>query len=98
MMGTQLQTDRQSKLLFILFCIGACLLPISKAQTNQPLSQRPPIWSVEPKKGGYSLSTYRSLRRSVGGETLKIQFLDDRRLALACLTPEEIPAKPIGPA
>ena len=98
MIGTQSQTDRQSKLLFILFCIGACLLPISKAQTNQPLSQHPPIWSVEPKKVGYSLSTYRYFRATIGGDRVKIQFLDDRRLALAWLTPDEIPAKPIGPA
>jgi hypothetical protein len=95
----QWQTELRSKLLFALICIGSCLLPISRSQTNQaPLSQLPPIWSVEPKQVGYGLSTNRYFRATVGGDRVKIQFLDDPRLALAWLTPDEIPAKPIGPA
>jgi hypothetical protein len=91
-----LQTDRQSKLLFILLCIGACLLPVSKAQTQQPpLSQQPPMWSLKANQAGYHLSTYFLAR--VGDDKVKIQFLDDQRLALAWLTPDEAREKPVGP-
>jgi hypothetical protein len=47
---------------------------------------------------GYKLSVSRNFRPTVGVDRVKIQFLDDQRLSLAWLTPDEIPQKPIGPS
>jgi hypothetical protein len=96
MMRLILKTERRSKFLFLL-CIGACLLPISNAQIKQPsLSQQSPIWFSKPKQVGYNLSTSTSFRPTVGADRVKIQFLDDQRLALAWLTLDEIGEGPIG--
>ena len=98
MMPSQSQTERRGKLLFLLLCMGACL-PMSMAQSNQPpLSQERPIWAVKAKQVGYKSSMFRNFRPTVGGDRVKIQFLDDQRLALAWLTPDETGAKLIGPA
>ncbi len=82
-------------------CLTASLvcLPILRAQTGQPpLTKQAPLWSVKPKEVGYSLSVFRNFRPMVGGDRVKIQFLDNRRLALAWLTPVETQEKTIGPA
>jgi hypothetical protein len=39
---------------------------------------------------------FKNFRPTVGGDRVRIQFLDDQRLALAWLTPDKIAAKPIG--
>ena len=71
---------------------------MSKAQTNQPpLSQEPPIWSDKPKQVGYDPSMFRKFRPTVGGDRVRIQFLDDHRLTLSWLTPDNIEGKLIGP-
>jgi hypothetical protein len=94
-MPSLLKTTGRSKFLFLL-CIVA-LLPISKAQVRQPpLSQLSPIWFIKPKQVGYRLSTSTYFRPTVGGDRVKIQFLDSGKLALAWLTPDEVAAKPIG--
>jgi hypothetical protein len=80
--------------------LGTSLLCPSfpKAQTTQPrLSQQAPLWSAPPRQVGYSRSASINFHPTVGGDTVKIQFLDDQRLALAWLTPDETPQKPIGP-
>ncbi len=98
MVPSQSGTERCCKLLLLLLCIGACLLPISRAQTNQPpLSQAPPIWSDKPTKVGYDPSMFSKFRPTVGGDRVRIQFLDNQRLALAWLTPDKIEGKLIGP-
>jgi hypothetical protein len=84
-----------------LVLLGASLvcLPVLRAQTSQPpLTQQAPLWSAKPKQVGYSLSVVVGhFRPSVGGDRVKIQFLNDQRLALAWLTFDEIGQKPIGP-
>jgi len=97
-MPSQSLTERRSKLLLLVLCIGACLLPMLKAQTKQPpLSQEPPVWSLKPEQVGYNLSAFKNFRPTVGGDRVKIQFVDDQRLALAWLTPDEIQDKVIAP-
>src|SRR5580692_1199121 len=80
--------------------LGASLVcpPFLRAQTTQPrLSQQAPLWSAKPRQVGYRTSASINFHPTVGGDTVKIQFLDDQRLALAWLTPDETPQKPIGP-
>src|SRR5271154_5952186 len=83
-----------------LLLLGASLVcpPILSAQTRQPpLTQQAPLWFAKPRQVGYRLSGSMSFHPTVGGDRAKIQFLDDQRLALAWLTPDEIPQKPVGP-
>lgn len=98
MIPSQSQAEPRCRPLLLLLCIGACLLPIAKAQTNQPpLSQDLPIWSDKPRQVGYDPSMFRKFRPMVGGDRVRIQFLDDQRLALSWLTPDKIEGKLIGP-
>jgi len=83
-----------------LVLLGASLvcLPFLSAQTSQPpLTQQAPLWSAKPRQVGYRLSASINFHPTVGGDRVKIQFLDDQRLALAWLTHDEIPQKPVGP-
>src|ERR1700683_599008 len=83
----------------LVVCLVAGLLPILKAQTKPPpLSQKPPLWSIKSKQVAYSLPTYGHAHRMIGRHRVKIQFLDDQRLALAWQTSDESGEKPIGPA
>ena len=73
------------------------LLQVSRAQTPPvPLSKEPPLWSATPKQIGYSLSDFKNFRATVGGDRVKIQFLDGQRLALAWLTSDEVIEKTTG--
>src|SRR5580704_15607607 len=92
---SQLQ-KHQGKLFPLFLCVGVWLLPTTKAQTNPPLSKESPLWSVDPKQVGYSLPMFKNFVPTVGGDRVKIQFLDGQRLALAWLTPDEISPKLIG--
>jgi hypothetical protein len=97
---TALKLRIELRYAFLFFaCLAAGLLPILKAQTKQPpLSQEPPLWSIKPKQAGYPLSTYSHPGTKVGRDRVKIQFLDDQRLALAWVTRDQISEKPVGPA
>ena len=98
MRALKLKTELRYAFLFLV-CLGAGPLPISKAQTKQPpLSQKSPLWSIKPKQAGYPLPTYSHPGAKVGRDTIKIQFLDDHRLALAWVTRDQISEKPVGPA
>jgi hypothetical protein len=82
----------------LLLCASLVCVPGLRARTSQPrLSQQAPLWSAKPKQVGYTLSASINFRPTVGTDRVKIQFLDDQRLALAWLTPDEIPQKPVGP-
>jgi hypothetical protein len=88
----------KTPLVLLSLCIGAWLLPVMKAQTDQPpLSKAPPLWSLAARQVGYDLSMFKTFKPRVGRDRVKIQFLDGQRLALAWLTPDEIVTKPIGP-
>ena len=74
-------------------------LPVSKAQTSSsPLTRKAPLWSATPKQVGYDSSVFRKFRAMVGGVEVRVQFLDDQRLALSWLTPDETPTRVIDPA
>lgn len=81
-----------------LMLLGASLvwLPVLRSQTSEPpLSQQAPLWSGKPKQVGYNPPVFTNDRPRVGGDRVKIQFLDDQRLALAWLTFDEIRQMPI---
>ena len=74
------KTSRQFRQLLVPLCMGVCLLPMSKAQTNQPpLSQNPPLWSASPEQIGYSVSLSSDFSFTVGGDAVRIQFLDGQQ-------------------
>jgi hypothetical protein len=74
-------------------------LPVSKAQTSSPpLTRQAPLWSATPKQVGYDSSVFRNFSAMVGGDEAKVQFLDDQRLALSWLTPDETGTHVIDPA
>ena len=78
---------------------GTCLIPISRAQTSQaPLTKEPPLWSVGPRQVGYSGSLTDDSYFLIGGGRVKIQFLDNQRLALAWLRPDGIVKTPSAKA
>jgi hypothetical protein len=88
----------------LLVCIGTCLQSTSKAQVGQPSpTHQKPLWSASPKQVGYNealsyafhLSTSHSYHPRIGGDIVKIQFLDPERLALAWLTPDDGVKKPV---
>ena len=90
------KTSRLFRQLLLPLCVGVCLLPMSKAQITQPpLSQNPPLWSASPEQIGYSVSLSSDFNFTVGGDVVRIQFLDGQRVALAWLTPDQ-PTKPVG--
>ena len=98
MTALKLRIELRYAFLFLV-CLGAGLLPILKAQTKQPPpSQERPLWSIKPKRAGYPLPTYSHPGAKVGRDRVKIQFLDDQRLALAWATRDQISEKPVGPA
>jgi hypothetical protein len=83
---------------FVLLGTSLVCPPFLRAQTTQPrLSQQAPLWSAQPRQIGCRRSASINFHPTVGGDKVKIQFLDDQRLALAWLTPDETPQKPIGP-
>ncbi|MFZ0523036.1 MAG: hypothetical protein WAN14_04030 [Candidatus Acidiferrales bacterium] len=73
------------------------MLPMVRAQTDQrPLSKESPLWSLTAKQVGYSLLMFKNFLPTVGGDRVRIQFLDGQRLALAWLTPDKVSPKLIG--
>jgi len=83
----------------VFLIISLVSLPISKAQTSPPLlTRQPPLWSAKPEQVGYDSTVFRKFRAMVGGDEVKVQFLDDQRLALSWLTPDEAPTHVIDPA
>ncbi len=84
-----------SAVLLIISLVG---LPVSSAQTSPPpLTRQAPLWSAKPKQVGHDSSVFRKFRATVGGDEVKAQFLDDQRLALSRLTPDETPTRVIDP-
>jgi hypothetical protein len=71
---------------------------MSNTQTTLPLSKEPPLWSANPKQIGYDFSVFKNFLPTVGGDRVRIQFLDDQHVALAWLTPDEASQKLIGAA
>jgi hypothetical protein len=72
--------------------------PIVTAQSGSPdLASEPPTWSAKAKQIGYSMSDFKNFRPTVGGDTVKIQFLDSNRVAFFWLTPDVPPKKVVGP-
>ena len=73
--------------------------PIVTAQGgSRDFASEPATWSAKSKQIGYSTSDFKNFRPTVGGDTVKIQFLDSNRVAFFWLTPDTPPTKVIGPA
>jgi hypothetical protein len=76
-------------------------LPVTEVPSS--LTQEKPLWSVSPDQVGYKealpsafdFSTSHPKHLRIGGEVVKIQFLDPQRLALAWLTLDEDMKKPV---
>jgi hypothetical protein len=86
----QSRTIRRFKVLIVVAYIGASLRPTPNAQVSQPtLTHTPPLWSAGLKHVGYNVLPFNDSGFKVGADTIKIEFLDAQRLALAWLTPDE---------
>ena len=64
----------------------------------QGVGSEPPVWSVKAVQVGYRVSDFRNFRPTVGGDVVRIQFLNSEHLALSWLTPASPPTRVIGPA
>lgn len=98
MVRSESKSKNRLPLCVLIVCIGTCLQPASKAQVAQPpLTQEKPLWSASPKQVGYNevLSNAFRYHPRIGGDLVKIQFLDPERLALAWLTPDDGVKKPV---
>lgn len=70
---------------------------------SSSLTQENPLWSVSPLQVGYnellhnafSFSTSHPYHPRIGGDVVRVQFLDPQRLALAWLTPDHGVKKPV---
>jgi len=91
------------RLTTFLVCIELILQPVSVAQSNPPLTHEIPLWTARPEQVGYDVARFKvfsfsksnNLHPLVGGDVVKIQFLDSDLLALAWLAPDEIVKKPL---
>ena len=60
--------------------------PVVAAQAKYPApSTEPPVLTIRAKEIGYRVSDFRNFHPKVGGDAVKILFLDSHRVAFAWL-------------
>jgi hypothetical protein len=91
-----IEIKHQFQLIVLLFCVGTCRLISLNAQGLEvQITQEPPLWAAETKQFGYEADPSRVQFR-VGSDPVKIQFLNDGRLALAWITADEVAKKRVA--